>query len=259
VTKVLTVVEENHSLAQMQVGMPYLFAQAQQYGYADHYTAITHPSLPNYLALAGGSTFGIIDDLSPSNHPLTGPNVFGQAIGAGLTAKSYQESMPGNCSTSSSGRYAVRHNPWAYWTDDRANCMVNDVPSGTSSSGPLHDDIVGGALPNVGELTPNLDNDAHDGSLATADAWLQGWLQLIYASPDWNSGHLAVIVTADEDDRSSNNTVLTTVIHPSQFHNVVTQPLTHYSWTRFMTDLTHTPCIGSGCSATSVGTAFGLP
>jgi hypothetical protein len=259
VTKVLTFVEENHSLAQMQAGMPYVFSQAQQYAYADHYTAITHPSLPNYLALAGGSTFGIADDSGPSAHPLTGPNVFGQAIRAGATAKSYQESMGANCSLGSSGAYAVKHNPWAYWTDDRTNCGLYDVDSGTAAAGALHDDIVTGALPNVGEVTPNLSNDAHDGSLATADGWMKNWLELVYASPDWNSGHLAVIITADEDDRNSNNAVLTTVIHPSQVHNVVTQPLTHYSWTRYMTTLVNTACFGSGCDATSLGTAFGLP
>src|SRR3954469_22879393 len=53
VTKVLAFVEENHSLAQMQAGMPYTFALAKQYGYASNYAAITHPSLPNYLAIAG--------------------------------------------------------------------------------------------------------------------------------------------------------------------------------------------------------------
>ncbi|MDQ1609926.1 MAG: phosphatidylinositol-3-phosphatase, partial [Microbacteriaceae bacterium] len=42
VTKVLVVVEENHTLAEMQAGMPYAFGLAQQYGYATHYTAIRH-------------------------------------------------------------------------------------------------------------------------------------------------------------------------------------------------------------------------
>jgi hypothetical protein len=56
VTKVLMFIEENHSLAEMKAGMPYLYSQATTYGYATNYTAIRHPSLPNYLAIAGGST-----------------------------------------------------------------------------------------------------------------------------------------------------------------------------------------------------------
>jgi hypothetical protein len=258
VRKILTFVEENHSLSQMQAGMPYTYGLAEQYGYATKWTAITHPSLPNYLAMAGGSTYGIGDDDSPEAHPVQGPNVFGQAISAGKTAKVYQESMPGNCTLHDSGPYAVKHNPWAYFTDDRANCDRFDVPAGTPTSGALHDDIVSGSLPNVAEVSPNLDNDAHDGSLLTADEWIRSWMTLIHASPDWRSGHLAVVITADEDDRAHGNTVLTTVIHPSQHSHVVSTPLTDYSWTALVTDLTHTPCLGAGCGAPDAAAAFGL-
>jgi hypothetical protein len=52
--------------------------------------------------------------------------------------------------------------------------------------------------------------------------------------------------------------VLTTVIHPSQKHHVVPVGLTDYSWTTLMTDLTHTPCIGAGCTAPSAAEAFKL-
>ena len=259
VTKVLTFVEENHSLAEMQRGMPYTFGLAQQYGYATNWSAITHPSLPNYLAMAGGSTFGETDDGSPATHPISGPNTFGEAIAAGKTAKSYQESMTSNCLLTNSGRYAVKHNPWAYFTDDRVNCAKFDVPSGTTASGALHDDLVNGTLPNVGEVTPNLDNDAHDGSPLTADNWIKAWMQQIFSSPDWKSGRLAVIITADEDDRSQGNRVLTTVVHPSQNHHVVSTALTHYSWTVAMTDLATAHCLGASCKAPNAATAFGLP
>jgi hypothetical protein len=260
VDKVLVFVEENHSLDQMKAGMPYLYAQAQQYGYATTYTAISHPSLPNYLAMAFGSTFAVTDDGSPGSHPEAGQDVFTAALQAGRAARSYQESMTSNCALGDQGSYAVKHNPWAYASTPaaRAACATGDVPAGTSTAGPLHDDIVSGALPNVGEVTPNLANDAHDGSLATADAWLKGWLTLIYASPDWKSGHLAVIITADEDAGNQGNEVLTTVIHPSLTARVVTTPLTHFSLTQFLSQVGHAPCIGSGCTALSLASAFGL-
>jgi acid phosphatase len=260
VDKVLVFVEENHSLDQMRAGMPYLYSQAQQYGYATSYTALSHPSLPNYLALAFGSTLGVSDDAPPSSHPQPGPDVFTAALQAGRTARSYQESMTTNCALTSQGSYAVKHNPWAYNASPagRAACTTGDVPAGTTTAGALHDDIVNGALPNVGEVTPNLANDAHDGSLATADAWLKNWLTLIYTSPDWKSGHLAVIVTADEDANNQANTVLTTVIHPSQTAHVVTTPLTHYSLTTLLTTVGHTTCIANACNAPSLATAFAL-
>jgi acid phosphatase len=259
VTKVLVFVEENHSLAEMKAGMPYLYSQATTYGYATNYAAIRHPSLPNYLAIAGASTFNVVDDAAPSSHPIVGRSVFGAAITAGRSAKSYQESMTSNCRLTNSGRYAVKHNPWAYFTGERTKCQVNDVPSGTYTSGALHNDIVNGTLPNVGEVTPNLDNDAHDGSLGRADTWLKNWFTLIYASPDWKAGRLAIIVLADEDDSTQGNKVLTTVIHRSQSHRVVATALTHYSLTGLLTQLTHASCINAGCSAAKMATAFALP
>ena len=258
VTKVLTVVEENHSLAQMQAQMPYLFGQANRYGYATSYTATQHPSLPNYLAIAGGSTFGVNDNNPPASHPVNGPSVFGSAIAAGRTAKSYQEDATGNCQQTSAGRYAVKHNPWAYFSAERALCAAGDVPSGTYLSGALRNDIVNGRLPNVGEVTPNLDNDGHDGSLARADAWLSNWMKLIYASPDWQSGQLVVVITADEDDTTQNNTVLTTVLSASQNHRVVTSPLNHYSLSGLLSSFGHGRCLAAACTAPSMARAFNL-
>src|SRR5690242_17386053 len=41
---------------------PYMSALARQGGVATNYYGIRHPSLPNYLALTGGGTFGITSD-----------------------------------------------------------------------------------------------------------------------------------------------------------------------------------------------------
>lgn len=253
--KVLVFIEENHSLAQMRTGMPYLYSQAVKYGYATHYTAVTHPSLPNYLAISSGSTFGIADDKAPSAHPLPGPTVFGVAS----SAKSYQESMPSNCSTTTTSLYAARHNPWVYVPSERAKCLSRDVPAGTTTSGALRTDLANGTLPAVGEVTPNIVHDAHDGTLAAADTWLKGWLARVYASPDWKAGRLVVIVTADEDDYNQGNTVLTTVIHPSQHAHVVSTPLTHYSLSKLMSSVGHAACIRNACPAPMFAKAFALP
>src|SRR5207237_432865 len=109
ISKVLVIVEENHSLAEMKSGMPYLYGLARRYGYATGYRAISHPSLPNYLAIAGGSTFGVSDDEDPSTHPVRGPSVFGQTLAKGGTAKLYAEALPSPCARTSAGAFAVRH------------------------------------------------------------------------------------------------------------------------------------------------------
>ena len=254
VTKVLVIVEENHSLSQMRTGMPYLYSQALRYGYATHYTAVAHPSLPNYLAIASGSTFGITDDKPPSVHSISPVSIFSAA-----SAKSYEESMPTNCRLTDAYPYAVKHNPLAYVRAARAKCSTNDVPAGTASAGILHNDLARGTLPAVGFVVPNLRNDAHDGTLATADAWLKAWLARVYVSPDWKAGRLAVIVTADEDAYNQGNTVLTAVLAPSQTHHVVTTALTHYSLTGFLTKVEHVACLRNACTAPSFAKAFGLP
>lgn len=256
--KVLTVVIENHSLHQMQSGMPYLNGLARRYGYASDYRAVRHPSLPNYLAIAFGTTAGVRNDNPPSAHRIRGDSIFSLANRAGTGARVYAESMTTPCQTTPAYPYAVKHNPWAYGS---SGCAAGDVPAGTPDSGRLQADVRAGTLPCAGMLIPNLVNDAHDSSLVKADGYLKTWLPTLIAGPDFRSGRLVIVVTADEDDRSSHqNRVLTVVINRSVSHQVVTKTLTHYSLTR----LYNTVCregsyIGNASTAPSMQTAFGLP
>jgi acid phosphatase len=246
---------ENHSLAQMRAGMPKTYAFAAQHAYATDYTAIRHPSLPNYIAIAAGSTMGITDDADPSSHRLTGDNVFRQALRAGRTAGVYADSMPGRCALSNSGRYAVRHNPWAYFSSprDRAACLNHDLRATR-----LAHDAGAGTLPNVGFVIPDLIDDAHDGTLAQADAWISRQIGALTAGPDWKAGRLAIVVTADEDDRRSGNKVLTIVATERQPQRVVTTPLNHYSLTGFLEDVLGVPHLRNARSAPSLAKAFGV-
>jgi hypothetical protein len=262
VTKLLTVVIENHSLGQVQSGMPYVDGLAKRFAYASNYTAIRHPSLPNYLAMTGGDTFGVTDDAAPSSHPLAGDSVFDQAIAAGKTAATYAESMTSNCQLTSSGRYAVKHNPWAYFdgTTQRANCKLHDVPAGTPATGAMHNAVAAGTLPNAGYWIPDLCDDAHDCSLTTADNYLKSWLPQIMAGPDYTSGRLAIVITADEDDSQSGNVVLTAVIHRSLdgTHKVVTSALNHYSLLRMYDQALGAPLLRRAATASDMAAAFGL-
>src|SRR5919112_314593 len=114
-SKLLVVVLENRAASRVRRQMPYLSAQSRRYGRATHYYGVTHPSLPNYLTIAGGSTFRVRDDRRPAAHRLRGASVFGQALAHHRTAVTYAEGMKVNCQQRNSGRYAVRHNPWVYF------------------------------------------------------------------------------------------------------------------------------------------------
>jgi hypothetical protein len=246
---VVWVVMENHSYGQI-VGnsqAPYENQLASQCGLATNYHAISHPSLPNYIALTSGSDQGITDDNDPSSHPLDVPSIFSQLSSSG--SRSLEESMPSNCAQSSSGEYAVKHNPEAYYTNLGTDCGNYDVPLGSTPDLSAKFTFV----------TPNLIDDMHDGTISQGDAWLQSFMSQVFQTPEWQAGNTAVFVTFDEDDGTSGNHVYTAVVAPSVKPG--TQDATafsHYSLLRTTEDLLGLPAIGNAATATGMEQAFNL-
>ena len=259
-SRVMVIVLENHGISSTLRQMPFLASQARGFAKASSYYAVTHPSLPNYLVLAGGSTFGVTDSKGPAYHHLSGSSVFGQVIARGRTSKTYAEGMTTNCQQTNTGRYAVRHNPWAYFASskERSLCLKFDVPAGTTTSGALHRDVVTGRLPTFSMVIPDLCHDAHDCSLATADSWLKAFLRQIEAGPDFRAGRLAVVLTFDEDDRYTGNHVLTAVMHPARRGVVVTRRLNHYSLSAAASRLVGVTPLRKAVGTSNFLTAFGL-
>jgi len=107
-------------------------------------------------------------------------------------------------------------------------------------------------------VVPDLCNDAHDCSLARADAWMRRYVGQILAGPDWASGHLAVVVTADEDDSHHGNKVLTVVMNPAVSHEVVHAHLDHYSLSRSYAEVAGVQPLGHARNAPSLLERFGL-
>jgi phosphatidylinositol-3-phosphatase len=250
--------EENETLAVLNQ-MPYLASLASSYGSATNYVGVVHPSLGNYLVAASGqgaSTCGLVNP-DPADCSLSGTSVFGQALSAGKTAKSYAESMTTPCQRTSANPYAVRHNPWPYFADEAASCEQLDVPLGTTSSGELLTDTQLGTLPNVGMVIPNLQDDMHDGTPQQADAWLSDWMPLLMAGPDYQAGHLAIIVTFDEGI-GSNQTVPFVVVSPGQSGRVVSDPYDHYSLCRMYSDVLGAAPLTGCANSPGLAAGFGL-
>lgn len=147
---------------------PYVNSLARRYAAPRNLFAIRHPSLPNYMALIGGSTFGVRSDCSGCNQSAT--NLVDQFEGAGIGWRAYMEGLPHPCFTgSSSGGYAKKHDPFAYFktiTADPARC-ANIVPASD-----LRGDLSAGRLPDFAWITPDLCNDTHDCSVAHGDRYL---------------------------------------------------------------------------------------
>jgi len=143
---------------------------------------------------------GITDDGSPSAHPIASDNLFRQVRASGRLERSYEEDMPAPCALSSAGRYAIKHNPAAYYQGgtDREACRRDDVTLGTPTSGPLATGLASGHLPAFTFVTPNLCDDTHDCAVAVGDAWLGRWMRVILNSPTYRDRRTAVFVIWDE-------------------------------------------------------------
>jgi len=241
VQHVFLIVMENHEYGQIigNADAPYINQLASQYAVADDYYAATHPSLPNYLSLFGGSTFGISTDCTDCF--VDQPNLADSLDAAGKTWKSYQEDLPSPCFLGAqSGEYALRHDPFLYFHDIRDNtARCQQVVPLTQ----LTADIAANQVPNFAWITPNLIHDMHDGTVAQGDAWLASFVPTILASSAWKDGGLLVIVWDEGTTNAgccgvSGGRVPLLVISPHGplgYHSTV--PATHYSLLRSIEDL----------------------
>ena len=135
------------------------------------------------------------------------------------------------------------------------------MPLGTASSGALRTDINAGTLPTFATVTPNAIDDMHDGSIAQGDTWLSLWMSIITSGPDYQSGHLTVLVVWDEGSGSGNvaSTVLMLAISPYVAHGTRSATaFTHYSLLKAAEDVAGVPELGAASSAQSLRSAFGF-
>ena len=236
---------------------PKLSSYAAKCGLATASYAVTHPSLPNYLAATSGSTGGVSSDCSPGSCPQKRGSLFGQIQSVGKQWRSYVESMSSKCSLSSSGSYATKHNPAVYFTPIRSQCRAWDVAMG-GSSGNFATALSHSALPAFSLVTPNLCHDGHDCSTSTADSWLGTWLGRITSSAAYRAGDTAVFVTWDEGVGSDQH-IATVVIAPTVPRGLRSSTrFTHYSLLRTTEDLLGVPRLGAAAGARSMQPVFHL-
>ncbi|HKV87690.1 MAG TPA: alkaline phosphatase family protein [Candidatus Dormibacteraeota bacterium] len=229
---------ENHSVDEALSG-PFTKQLAATYGEASNYHAVSHPSVPNYLALTSGQTWGIQDD---SFHVLPRQDLGDQLTSARVSWRAYMEGLgPGGC-LHSPLPYDPGHNPFAYYG---GQCPANVVPMG-SFTGDLS-----GNTPRFSWITPDRCHDTHDCPVASGDAWLRQEVGAIMRSAAWKSNG-ALFVTWDEDDGGAGNRVLTLVIRPGHKHVVSGKLYTHYSLLATIEDLLGVPRLANAARATAM-------
>jgi hypothetical protein len=169
---VVVIVMENHELADIvgRPDAPFINSLTRSGALATASYGVAHPSLPNYLALTGGSTFGITSDCTDCS--VRAPNLVDQLERAHIGWKAYMEDLPSACSLrSSASGYAKKHDPFLYYRDvagDSRRCH-KVVPYTQLAS-----DLRTGRLPTFSWITPNLCDDMHDCSVSQGDHFLAG-------------------------------------------------------------------------------------
>jgi phospholipase C len=201
--RIIVVVEENHSFDQI-IGSPqapFINGLAGQGTLLTSFFAITHPSLPNYIAMLSGDTQGITSDCGGCN--VDAPNLVDQLEQAGISWKAYMEDLPAPCSDAhSAGPYAKKHDPFMYFAsirNDPARC-AKVVPANQ-----LEADLAAGRLPRFVFITPNQDHDMHGAGqggddaalIRTADDWLGALYGKLAGSSAWRDD-TRLVVTWDE-------------------------------------------------------------
>jgi phosphatidylinositol-3-phosphatase len=254
---VVWIIMENRSYADI-VGSPDApYLNSLGCGQAANYHNITHPSLPNYIAMTSGLAAASLPstDCFRVVCSISAPSIFGQVSTARLTWGTYAESMPSPCYAQDQRPYVVHHNAPPFYADAAALCPTNDLP---------YTSIDPNNLPNFSVIIPNVDNDMHDGSIFTGDTWLATNLPPILASSDYLAGQTAVFITWDEGSapRHTKNCalnttdygchVLTEVIAESVPPNTVSATLfNHYSLLRTTEELLGLPPLGSAADPTT--------
>lgn len=197
---IYTIVLENHGTGAVldDPDNVYLRELADRYATGAAYLANVHPSLPNYILMTSGSTGGIGDDGPPSSHSIDGDaHLADQLEAGGITWRAYMEDMGAPCATEDSGEYAVRHDPFVYYTSitrDPARCSEHVVDFDEHFAADLASNRY-----QFMWITPNVCNDMHDCPTTTSDAWLAEVIPQIMASPGYREGG-AIFLLWDEGD-----------------------------------------------------------
>jgi hypothetical protein len=157
-----------------------------------HAYGVSHPSLPNYLALGNGSTDGKQGTDAISAGELSqSPTLWNQLQNAGVSWGVYEEDMPSVCSgATTSGLYALKHNPATPFGSVYHDASTCSHVQPFSAFDVTH-------MPKVSFIAPNLCNDEHDCGISTGDGWLQAHVAAMLANG------ATVILTYDEGSTSA--------------------------------------------------------
>ena len=187
---------------------PYINGLTSQGALLTNYTAITHNSDPNYVAVAGGSTFGHtagsggLTSNCITTCTFNVPSLGDRVDQAGKTWKQYADGANGNCDTSQHGSYYPDDVPFYYFPTMKNNlsyCQAHWQPLTQ-----MYTDLQSTATtPNFVWFDADDCNDMEACGISAGDTWLSNTLPHLFSSPAWTTQRSLLIVTFDEDGNNS--------------------------------------------------------
>jgi Phosphoesterase family len=204
---------ENHGVKDI-VGSrnaPYTNGLINNYGYGSNYYAQTHPSLPNYYPILGGSDFGF--NYNCELDCFDEPNLADNIDRAGKGWASYEQSMPSPCFTQSSGPYSPGELPFLAFHDivsNTARCQAHVLPLQRMAT----DLALPATTPNyvwwAADENHNMEGPiniefilslltTHQYNIKAGDQFLADTLPTILNSPAFQMQRSAIFITWDED------------------------------------------------------------
>lgn len=267
------IVMENRSYGQVigNADMPSINALAKRYGLATDYHGVAHPSLPNYVALVTGDTWGSRSD-DPSQR-FDHPSLAGQLETKGLSWKGYMQALPSPGFTGDYGGknavlYAKKHDPFMLLP------AIADHPARARRVVPLQQlgaDLQTGHAPSFAFIVPDLCHDMHGAPSCrdahaldkAGDAFVDTWVHEIMASSAW-SGHAAIVITWDESPQGlasvlglGENHVATVVIARDGPRGARLDTRSdHYALLRTLEEAWGLPLLGKAADAASMAPLF---
>jgi len=284
---ILTILLENQGLNQTYGSRcpgncTYITQLANTYGLAENYSAIAHPSLPNYLALTSGGNYDIAPfntDCRPSSTgcQISAPNIIDSIEASGRSWKAYMEDYNGGCSNTGSPYYHNAHNPFLYYTDitsSSTRCsrivdanpgaigylalpttLITDLNSTTTSS-------------NYMWLTPNICDDGHNlcaplnNTVTQVNDYLSQIVPKILNSTIFKSQQAALLITWDEASSKNPNPNKVTAIwagNPVKTSYKSLSTYDHYSTARTIETAWNLPTLTGYDSKAKPMTEFFFP
>ncbi len=221
------------------------------YSTSEDYFGITHPSLPNYIAIIAGSFMNVKNN-TIAEGSLASTNLVDLMSAHNITWKAYMESMPASntlwCSNGflnsndpgDGPGYVTKLNPFIFFSDIISNYSrcENIIPLTQ-----LNEDLANNQLPQFSFITPNVTDNGHtvpadnvttcppSGTrLQCTDKWLRGFMPEIINSKEFANSVIFIVWDAAKPNNAPNHTIMI-MVSPDAKQGFIENTIlyTHYS------------------------------